>query len=104
MLICVLECLNKINEFIGVNANRDVVFFNPAYNPINIVASVESFNGVVLAAADVISVSCHTILVTKVNTFKTIEKSNTQDLSTGIYIESITLIDGKVLNKQIFKR
>ena len=80
------------------------VFLNPAYNPINIVASVESFNGVVLAAADVTSVSCLTILVAKVNTFKTIEKSNTQNLSTGIYIESITLIDGRVLNKQIFKR
>ena len=104
MLICVLECLNKVNEFIGVNANRDVVFFNPAYNPINIVASVESFNGVVLAAADVASVSYYTILGAKVNTFKTVEKSNIQDLSKGIYIQRITLIDGRVLNKQIFKR
>ena len=91
-------------DYIEINNNPALGALDPADNPTSGVASVESSNGVVFTAADVVSVSYYTILGTKVNTFNTVEKSNIQNLSTGIYIESITLIDGRVLNKQIFKR
>ena len=80
------------------------VFLNPAYNPISEVLSVQSVDGTVFNASDVSSVSYYTILGTKVKTFTTYDKSNIQDLSTGIYIERVILINGRVLNKKIFKR